>query len=268
VSLDRVSANGFGGVISRAAPLSTKSKTRCTGSIARADQVRKTHADQGRGRETRADQVAGGPAGSGDDHRSGTCETGANCGVGDELNAIFRECATDKGARHSYGIVYEFLLRDFRNRPFTLLELGVGSGGSLRAWERYCPRAKIIASDIDPAARKFASPRTAIEIVDHHDRAALAGLQKHAPLDFIIDDGDHKPCAVRTAYDVLWPLLRVGGVYVIEDLEIAHDPAYHPETGPIFDGIAARLAAENIESGLTDRMTILAGELAAFVKVR
>jgi hypothetical protein len=187
---------------------------------------------------------------------------------GDELNAIFRECHTDKGATHNYGAVYEFLLRDFRNRPFTLLELGVGSGGSLRAWERYCPLAKIIASDIDPGARRHGSPRTAIEIVDHHDRAALAALGKYAPFEFVIDDGDHQPCAVRTAYDVLWPLLRVGGVYVIEDLQIAHDPNFRPETGPIFDEIVARLAAENVEAGLTDRITILAGELVAFVKVR
>jgi predicted O-methyltransferase YrrM len=148
------------------------------------------------------------------------------------------------------------------------LELGVASGGSLRAWERYCPLAKIVASDINPAARRFAGPRTTIEIVDHHNRSALAVLGKHAPLDFIIDDGDRQPSAVRTAYEVLWPLLRVGGVYVIEDLQVARAPAFHPETGAIFDGVIARLAAENVESGLTDRITIMAGELVAFVKVR
>jgi hypothetical protein len=133
--------------------------------------------------------------------------------AGDELNAIFKDCGSDKAAIHNYGAVYELLLREFRHRPFTLLELGVASGGSLRAWERYCPLAKIVASDINPAARKFAGPRTTIEIVDHHNRRALAVMGKHGPLDFIIDDGDHQPCAVCTAYEVLWPLLRVGGVY-------------------------------------------------------
>jgi hypothetical protein len=188
--------------------------------------------------------------------------------AGGELNAIFQECGSDKAAVHNYGAVYELLLRGFRHRPFTLLKLGAGCGGSLRAWERYCPLAKIIASDINPVARRFAGPRTTVEIVNHHNRRALAVLGKHAPLDFIIDDGDHQPCAVRTVYEVLWPLLRVGGVYVIEDLQVARTPAFHPETGPIFDGVAARLAAENVESGLTDRITIVAGELVAFVKVR
>jgi hypothetical protein len=96
----------------------------------------------------------------------------------------------------------------------------------------------------------------------------VAALGKYAPFDFIIDDGSHQPNAVRTAYDVLWPLLRMGGTYVIEDLQVAHAADYHPETGPIFDGIIARLAAENIESGLKDRLTIMAGELVAFAKVR
>ncbi len=93
-------------------------------------------------------------------------------------------------------------------------------------------------------------------------------MRRHAPLDFIIDDGDHQPCAVRSAYEVLWPLLCIGGIYVVEDLQIAHSPNYHPETGPIFNEIITRFSAENVESGLTDRITIVAGELAAFLKLR
>src|SRR5688500_7895228 len=66
------------------------------------------------------------------------------------LGAIF---GTNKaGAEHigeSYCDVYERYLRPRRRRSFTLLEIGVQDGESLRMWRAYFPKARICGLDID-----------------------------------------------------------------------------------------------------------------------
>jgi Methyltransferase domain len=188
--------------------------------------------------------------------------------LGDELNAIFAECGTDKGPCHHYGAAYEYLLRGRELRELKLLELGVAGGGSLRTWNRYLPRATVIGADHDPNCRQYAGPQAIVEIIDHSDREQLQSLAKYAPFDIIIDDGSHQPDDIRLAYDVLWPMLKVGGIYVMEDLQVEHLPlpTCHSEH-PIVSELVARVSLEN-RSGLGDRITIFAGELAAFVKVK
>jgi demethylmacrocin O-methyltransferase len=188
--------------------------------------------------------------------------------LGDELNALFEECGTDKGCSHHYGAAYEYLLRGLELRELKMLELGVAEGGSLRAWNRYLPRATVIGTDEIAACNRYAGPQAIIEIIDHRERSQLESLSKYAPFDIIIDDGSHQPDAVRLAYDVLWPMLKVGGSYIVEDLQVQHIPNYHPGKHPVMAEILERADQENQDSGLGDRITILAGELAAFVKVK
>src|SRR5689334_21721842 len=71
---------------------------------------------------------------------------------------------------------YERSFAPFREREFTLLEIGVFSGSSMRMWQRYFPRALIVGVDIDENARQYATDRTKIEIGSQNDPGFLVSL--------------------------------------------------------------------------------------------
>ncbi|WP_137180246.1 class I SAM-dependent methyltransferase [Roseomonas sp. AR75] len=121
--------------------------------------------------------------------------------------------------RHFYPI-YEGYFRRFRGRPITLLEIGLGYGGSLQLWRRYFGRrARIVGVDVRPELRAFAARNTAIEIGDQGDPAFLAELaRRHGPFDIVIDDGNHHFAHQLTTFRALFPAISNGGLYACEDL--------------------------------------------------
>jgi hypothetical protein len=61
-------------------------------------------------------------------------------------------------------------------------------------------------------------------------------------LDFVIDDASHTYEHTRRSFEILFPLLRPGGLYLIEDWAWAHSPAYQGEKAPF----AGRPALTNL----------------------
>ena len=47
----------------------------------------------------------------------------------------------------------------------------------------------------------------------------------------IIDDGGHKQSQIGRSFDALWPLVQPGGVYVVEDLQVARSSRYEDTNG-------------------------------------
>ena len=130
---------------------------------------------------------------------------------GDELNAIFRECGTDKGELHNYGAVYEVLLRGLRDRPFTLLELGTGSGGSLRAWGVVLPAGENHCFRHRP--RRAAARQPADDDRDRRSqRLRRPGrFGKHCRWISSSTTAATSPARARTAYEVLSGRCLAGG---------------------------------------------------------
>ena len=137
------------------------------------------------------------------------------------LDEIGLRHGTDKSSRHhDYLKVYEPLFAPLRDKPLTILEIGVLNGASLRTWREYFPAAHIVGADIDPLARLFRGPRVDVEYMDQSNLEDLIRVgAKHQPFDLIIEDGshiwDHQILTLRT----LFPFLRAGGFYVVEDLQ-------------------------------------------------
>jgi len=50
-------------------------------------------------------------------------------------------------------------------------------------------------------------------------------------LDVIIDDGGHTNTQIGRSFDALWPLIRNGGIYVIEDLQVGRSEHYENTHG-------------------------------------
>lgn len=134
----------------------------------------------------------------------------------------------------SYAKRYERYFSPLRNRPLTLLEIGIGgykdphSGGeSLRAWKEYFPKGKIFGIDIvDKSAIEESRIKTFQGSQD--DEPFLRHVIKEIGIpDIIIDDGSHRNDHVIKTFKILFPELKEdGGIYVVEDTHFSYVPSF------------------------------------------
>lgn len=122
--------------------------------------------------------------------------------------------------------IYEKLFGGFRDKPLTFLEIGVSLGGSLEMWRDYFgPEAIIVGLDIDPACATRFDPPNQVFIGSQADPEFLHEVVSRigAP-DIVLDDGSHVSGHQKASFDTLFPLVKDGGLYVIEDTHTAYWP--------------------------------------------
>lgn len=148
-----------------------------------------------------------------------------------------------------YHHMYAHLLKPFRHEPdLTLLEIGANTGESLDLWATYFSNVKSIYGVRWGIADKQMQPCKAgescrkIHLIDA-DQSRLAHLQNVVmkslgDLKFslnmassswagtgygiVIDDGSHVPRHMLLSFQTLWPYVRPGGVYVLEDIGFSY----------------------------------------------
>lgn len=100
-------------------------------------------------------------------------------------------------------------------------EIGVFRGGSLELWQSLFPLGVVVGVDRDPGAHW--PPGAGVVVCDQTDPALPAKLLGISEFyDLIVDDASHDGPASRTTFELLWPLIRPGGWYVLEDWMIAY----------------------------------------------
>ena len=147
-----------------------------------------------------------------------------------DLHQIGLDCGTDKATMHGYTRYYNELLATWRHKPLTLVEIGVDGGESIKMWSQY-----------------FTSPDTTIYGVDIHDKKGDLGRGKFVlgdatqpnfihdlvnltgPIDIVVDDGSHFSGQQKDSLRLLWPHLKSGGMYIVED---CHSSYKYPWTTP------------------------------------
>jgi hypothetical protein len=161
-----------------------------------------------------------------------------------ELTRLADKYRSDKGtcfSAHLYTRVYERYFRSIKNDTISILEIGLlrteedkrrplsavegaTSGAASRApslemWRSYFPNATLYGFDIDDFSRVNIS-RCKIIRGDMSSRDDLSRLSRQldAPLDVIIEDGSHASHHQQIALGTLFPHVRSGGLYIIEDL--------------------------------------------------
>ncbi|GGN33637.1 class I SAM-dependent methyltransferase [Streptomyces fuscichromogenes] len=148
----------------------------------------------------------------------------------DELAVRF---GSDKWGGHWYTPHYDRYFAPLRNRPVTVLEIGIGGydapdqgGASLRMWKHYFPRGTVYGLDIHEK-HGIAEPRLVPLQGDQADARYLEELARDSgPFDIVIDDGSHLNHHVLTSFRTLLPHVRPGGLYVIEDVQTAYWPGW------------------------------------------
>lgn len=123
-----------------------------------------------------------------------------------------------------YFEIYHRHFRRFRGTAPVVLEFGVNQGGSLQMWRNYFGRkARIIGVDIDPRCRAFRGRRTQIFIGDQEDRNFLRELVAEiGPIDVVIEDGGHTMGQQIATFEEVYPAVKPGGVFLIEDLHTSY----------------------------------------------
>jgi len=152
------------------------------------------------------------------------------------LREISEDNKTNK-LQHGYEVFYEEKLGYLRDKPIKLLEIGIWKGDSLRMWRDYFKEGQVFGIDIVPAAVESGKgPRITTAQVDQNNREQLiAFAKKHGPFDVIVDDGSHIMEHMQTSLGCLFPYVKSGGHYMIEDIQTSYDYQNRLDTRKLLD---------------------------------
>ena len=123
---------------------------------------------------------------------------------------------------HNYTPFYAGLLSG--RRIHRVLEIGIGTGASLRMWAEYFPDAEIFGMDIDES-RLVNEGRIRSFFCDQGDEAMLWELKlasRFGLFDLIIDDGSHRLSDQVISAGFFVRCLNFKGLYAIEDIAPAN----------------------------------------------
>lgn len=151
----------------------------------------------------------------------------------DNLDMLALINKTDKGKHHWYTRQYKEHFHSLRKRRLNILEIGAGGyddpasgGNSLRMWKHYFPHSNIYSIDVHDKSL-LQEKRIKIFRGSQTDEAFLRDVfGKIGSLDIVIDDGSHINEHVVATFKILFPLLKKGGIYAVEDTQTSYWPEY------------------------------------------
>ncbi len=152
------------------------------------------------------------------------------------LQEIINKFGSDKNLS-GYTPTYTELFEPIRDNQMNLLEIGIGTiirgaqssmastqiqnykpGASLRAWKEYFSHALIYGGDIQEDTQ-FTEDRIQTFLFDSTNKEECDSTLNNMKFDIIIDDGWHKWEAQLSTITNLFSRVKVGGYYIIEDIE-------------------------------------------------
>ena len=130
---------------------------------------------------------------------------------------------TDKVTHHEYHKYYEPVLKPYYNSHGSIVEIGLGTGQSLPMWQNLFKHAHIYG--VDKEYENSGNDRYTIYKGDQSSVNDLNDLRKSLTdknVFFINDDGSHIPEHQLLTFNTLFPILKEGGIYIIEDIETSY----------------------------------------------
>lgn len=136
------------------------------------------------------------------------------------LDEIAIKYGTDKSSKiHNYCDKYEKYFNFTRESDIKILEIGVFNGESLSTWNEFYPNSLVVGIDIDSRCKDYERDNIKVEIGSQDDELFLNLVnEKYGDFNLIIDDGSHLQSHMIKSFEILFPLLNKGGVYVVEDV--------------------------------------------------
>jgi len=171
-----------------------------------------------------------------------------------DLTKLGNKYNTDKTWHKKNTEIYSEIFKHFslnRDDKMNILELGISNGNSHLMWHEYFKNSNIIGLDLWDVStyyehrfidgkehyKSFEENGEKIDKLSHIKRLlsennrldfyigeqadvkVLAKIvDKYKSFDFIMDDCSHKDQDIKDSFNYLFPYLKKGGIYIIEDL--------------------------------------------------
>jgi demethylmacrocin O-methyltransferase len=156
-----------------------------------------------------------------------------------DLSELAARFGSDKWGGRWYTPHYQTHFAPYRDLAVKVLEIGIGGydaidagGESLRMWKHYFRRGLIYGLDIFTKTGVEES-RLGVVQGDQGDAQFLDSMARElGPFDIIIDDGSHMSHHIIASFNALFPHVRPGGMYVVEDLATAYWPTWGGDPDP------------------------------------
>jgi cephalosporin hydroxylase len=160
--------------------------------------------------------------------------------------------------------------------PKNIVEIGMWDGGSLAFWNEVFDPEKIIGIDIKESGvneyfqnylqkvnskSQKVKPYWGTDQADNQQLIKIVEENFENKIDIIFDDGSHMYAQTLATFNTLFPQLKTGGIYIIEDWAWSHWKGFEnilpPNTEP------TRFVAELVQVagnyGLIENITIYQG---------
>jgi len=157
------------------------------------------------------------------------------------------------------------LVEDYMNlcrelQPRRIVELGVYKGGSTALLSELAEPEKLVALELSeepvPILSRYVEERGLTDVVrphygvDQSDRARVAEIVRaefgDEPIDLVLDDASHLYEETKSSFETLFPTLKPGGLFILEDWRWRHQFAEAFATAtdlpePVLEAIAQRI---------------------------
>jgi len=197
------------------------------------------------------------------------------------LTDLADKYGSDKGSKkHRYTELYHMLFQPHVDRPINFMEMGLLIGGpehgidadrkttdlpSIRMWLEYFKEAHITGLDISDFSW-FEHERFSFVRCDMDTREAIQDVTSALPeMDIIVDDASHASHHQQNAFLELFPKLRSGGLYIIEDLRWqpeAYEKSPMTKTAALFQSYQQSRAFDHVDETIASEFNALRGQMS------
>jgi hypothetical protein len=160
---------------------------------------------------------------------------------------------TDKDTLN-YAPLYKELFTKLPESP-RILEVGVYCGDSLRMWKEWFPESVICGVEKYTEFKQLWPHDIPVVVTDQCDQALAARVLFYSNdgYDMVIDDASHFGMLSAETFRLLWPVVRPGGWYVLEDWTVGLPVSPHY---PNFGGISMLQLAQEFITNLRPSTSI------------
>lgn len=163
-----------------------------------------------------------------------------------------------------YYAVYDGYFKPLAERRLAILELGTFKGDSTKIFATFFRNSRILTLDLQPRDIDFSGfGNISCLRADQTDGPALeriCGEFSPEGFDIVIDDASHVGCHSLRSYEILFPRVKPGGFYAVEDWGTGYWPSWPDGAGIRPVELAAR------EGGLAKRIVSHDHGMVGFVK--
>ncbi len=193
---------------------------------------------------------------------------------GVNLTDIADELSLDQGTqKHAFTELYHMLLQPLRKRSLDMVLLGLGDPSDAEAgtsptlpmWLKYLTKTHITA--IDERAYAKVKDERVTKVKSSFDRIEDMAIvaENLENIDLVLDDASHLSHHQQNAFVTLFPKLKSGGLYIIEDLRFqpkARETSGFPKTAALFQGYLHDSVFNHPDAAIQDALNDLRQDIS------